>query len=324
MEPLQRDLFDDMGSMALGSRLKRLADALLDNAKQTYALYDVPIDPRWFPVFFVLSHDTQDGLSTGELARRIGQSHASVSQVVKALVAAGLARSARDPADGRANRIRLTPAGRAIVPRAERQYRDVGAAVDALRAQSHTDLLQAVREAEQRLAEQPMFDRVKLQYRARLPDRVTIVDLAPEHAEAFRQLNYAWIEGTFEIEETDRIQLDDPQRTILDPGGAILVALDQDEVLGCCALLVHGDPDDNVLELAKMAVAEHARGRQLGWLLGRAAIERARDMGAERLYLESNRRLVPAIGLYRRLGFTEIFGDPSPYARADIHMELAL
>ncbi len=314
------DLFDEMGPMALGSRLKRLADRLLDDARHTYALYGVPLDPRWFPVFFALSR-TDQSLSTGELARQIGQSHASVSQVVKEMARQGLATSSRDPADGRSNRIRLSPAGRAVVPQAREQYRDVNAAVETLLGESHNDLLQAAREAETLLARRSMFERVKDEYRGRLEERIRVVDFEPRHAEAFRRLNYVWIEEHFEVEGADRAALDSPKEKILDPGGAILIALDGEEVVGTCALLPHRP---GVLELAKMTVAEASRGKQIGWLLGRAAIDRGRSLGARSLYLESNTRLTAALGLYRRLGFQEVHGDPSPYARANIQMELDL
>jgi ribosomal protein S18 acetylase RimI-like enzyme len=76
--------------------------------------------------------------------------------------------------------------------------------------------------------------------------------------------------------------------------------------------------------LAKMAVASTAKGRGIGYMLGKAAIDKSRCLNAARLYLESNTQLVPAIRLYEKLGFERIDGPPSPYRRADIQMELVL
>lgn len=92
-------------------------------------------------------------------------------------------------------------------------------------------------------------------------------------------------------------------------------------VVGTCALI---KMDDERYELAKMAVSEAARGKGIGWLLGRAIIERARDLGATTVYLESNTMLTPAIALYRKLGFKRVTGPPSPYHRCNIQMELGL
>lgn len=97
------------------------------------------------------------------------------------------------------------------------------------------------------------------------------------------------------------------------------MAEDGGEIVGCCAL-IRIAPD--AFELAKMAVAPAARGKGIGAMLGRAAVERARRMGAGRVELLSNTVLHPAIHLYRKLGFIEVPLGPTDYRRADIRMEL--
>ncbi|MEO0433444.1 MAG: GNAT family N-acetyltransferase, partial [Cyanobacteria bacterium J06656_5] len=67
-----------------------------------------------------------------------------------------------------------------------------------------------------------------------------------------------------------------------------------------------------------------AQGKGIGWLLGQAAINRARELGAETIFLESNTVLKPAINLYQKLGFRKVVGQPSPYQRCNIQMELKL
>jgi hypothetical protein len=56
--------------------------------------------------------------------------------------------------------------------------------------------------------------------------------------------------------------LEAPQEQILDKGGHILVAVRDGEPIGVCALL---RVDDATFELAKMAVAEHARDSAPGF-----------------------------------------------------------
>ena len=80
-------------------------------------------------------------------------------------------------------------------------------------------------------------------------------------------------------------------------------------------------------EVAKMAVASEAQGRGVGRLLLEAAIAWARERGAGRLYLESNARLTPALHLYASAGFRHLPTEArpvSPYARADVFMEMLL
>lgn len=150
---------------------------------------------------------------------------------------------------------------------------------------------------------------------------VTIVDFRPEHAQAFRNLNYEWIQKYFEVEESDLKMLEDPKGYILDKGGAILIALLDGEPVGTCALI---KGETGQYELAKMAVSPKAQGKRIGFLLGEATIEKARELGGEMVYLETNSILTPAINLYKKLGFEDASGHDSPYSRCNVQMELKL
>ena len=145
------------------------------------------------------------------------------------------------------------------------------------------------------------------------------MDYRPAFQADFARLNYAWIERYFEIEAADRQSLDNPEQKILQPGGHIFMAQMDNQIVGTCALVKAGDA---VYELAKMAVAESARGKGIGWLLGRAAIDKAEELGARSIFLESNTILKPAIHLYQKLGFKKVIRSPSPYNRCNIQMEL--
>jgi putative acetyltransferase len=144
-----------------------------------------------------------------------------------------------------------------------------------------------------------------------------IVEYSSAHAPAFRRLNQEWIEKYFVMEEPDYISLNDPEEYILKPGGHIFFAVENEEVLGTVALIKEHDG----FELAKMAVTPVAQGRGIGKLLGEAAIAKARELGARHLMLISNRKLIPAITLYEKLGFKEVPLDKdNPYLRGDIKM----
>lgn len=121
------------------------------------------------------------------------------------------------------------------------------------------------------------------------------------------------------MEAADYKSLDHPEEYILHKGGHILFALYNDIPVGTCALI---KMEDGGFELAKMAVSPLVKGKGIGFLLGNAAIEKAKELGANRLYLESNTILKPAISLYHKLGFKKITGKPSPYERSNIQMEL--
>jgi GNAT superfamily N-acetyltransferase len=148
-----------------------------------------------------------------------------------------------------------------------------------------------------------------------------IVDFRPEHAQAFRALNVAWISKHFALEAADLKALDDPQGYILDRGGKVFMALQDGEPVGCVALLKLADGG---YEVAKMTVAEHLRGSGLGKRLMQRCIDAAEAEGAPRLYLETNSGLAPALALYRAMGFRELAAQQTEYARCDVWMERPL
>ncbi len=152
---------------------------------------------------------------------------------------------------------------------------------------------------------------------------IKIIPYTSAHAAAFKAINEEWIMKYFKMEDSDYKALDHPKEYILDRGGAILVAIEEGEVVGVCALIKMDHPDYE-FELAKMGVRPQMHGKGIGYLIGRAIIEKAREMGAKKIYLETNSCLTPAIKLYFKLGFTEVEGISTPYERCNFQMEMKL
>jgi GNAT superfamily N-acetyltransferase len=148
---------------------------------------------------------------------------------------------------------------------------------------------------------------------------IEIIDYKPEHHSLYRKLNRDWIEKYFEIEEADLRALDEPEKYILGKGGFIFMAKYKDEIVGTCSLI---KIDDSTFELAKMAVIDKAKGKGIGFLLGKHCIKTAQQAGARKVELLSNTILVPAISLYKKLGFKEVELPVTDYKRANIKMEL--
>lgn len=151
---------------------------------------------------------------------------------------------------------------------------------------------------------------------------ITIEQWNPVYKEAFYRLNREWIEVDYPLEDVDIQVLSDPELHILSGGGSILSAIANNEVVGVVALRPAGP---NVLELTKMAVDLSWRGRGIGKMLMRAAIQEARNLSAYRVILYSNTQTSgPAVQLYRKTGFREIPLETGKYKRANIKMELSL
>jgi ribosomal protein S18 acetylase RimI-like enzyme len=149
-----------------------------------------------------------------------------------------------------------------------------------------------------------------------------IVPFRDEHAGGFYTLNRHWLDQHGLYEPADEAQLADPWGTFLDSGGAILVAVIDDAVVGTSAVVPHAPGE---AEVAKLTVVPGLRGQGLGRRLVEASLEAVRRGGYERAVLVSNSKLREAIRLYESLGFEH---RPMPagvaYETANVWMELDL
>jgi len=115
--------------------------------------------------------------------------------------------------------------------------------------------------------------------------------------------------------------VNDPRGTIINRGGCIFLAKENEIIAGTAALMKE---HDGVYELAKMTVAKGFRGRGISKLLMKRCLDEAKALGAKRLILFSNHQLETAIQLYRKFGFKDIPVEDSPFETADVKMELVL
>jgi DNA-binding MarR family transcriptional regulator/GNAT superfamily N-acetyltransferase len=315
------EFFKQAGKIAIGSRLRMLTEKITEDATKIYRLYGVNLQPKWFPVFYMLSAGEEKTVT--EIAKLIGHSHPSVSRIIREMSKKGVVKEKKDKKDGRRNVVTLSHKGNEIAIKIQDQYSDVSKAIDQILAQTKHDIWKAIEEWEFLLTQKSLLRRVQEQQKLRESGRVRIVAYLPKYKKVFKSLNEEWITTYFKMEEADHKALDDPQGYILKKGGHILVALYNNEPVGVCAL-IKMESDLYDFELAKMAVSPKAQGKNIGWLLGQSVIEKVKALGASGIYLESNTILKPAINLYHKLGFQKVAGHPTPYERCNIQMELLL
>ncbi|KGO93601.1 bifunctional helix-turn-helix transcriptional regulator/GNAT family N-acetyltransferase [Flavobacterium subsaxonicum] len=315
------NLFDKTGKMALGSRLRLLTAKVTEEASKIYELYDVEFNPKWFPIFFVLSEGNPKTIT--EIATEVGHSQPSVTKIIKEMVLSGLVQENLKSTDKRRNVAGLTDKGSELAEKIKIQCADIDIAIDGVIAEATNNLWEAIAEWEYLFEQKSLYQRVYEQKKLRESKNVQIINYEPQYKSAFRSLNEEWISTYFEMEEADFIALNNPVEYILAKGGKIFVALYNNEPVGVCALIKMEDKKYD-FEMAKMAVSPKVQGKNVGWLLGQAIINAAKNEGAAALYLESNTILKPAINLYHKMGFKKIAGQPTPYKRCNIQMELDL
>lgn len=97
-------------------------------------------------------------------------------------------------------------------------------------------------------------------------------------------------------------ELDDPAVKYSPPHGELLVALENDEVLG---MVAYHSLTQKRCEMKRLYLTPNARGRHLGERLVETIIEHARASGYEEMVLDTIKPLKAAVSLYRKYGFEE-------------------
>lgn len=144
-----------------------------------------------------------------------------------------------------------------------------------------------------------------------------IIENESEYLNDFIALNEEWITANFQLEDIDKKLAANPQK-VIDDGGYIFSLVDNNKVIGVCALFNEGN---NVYELARMAVSSKQRGKGYGEKLIKACLSKSQEIKANKVYLVTNEKLEAAIALYKKHGFKIVSTEQHPvYSRANITM----
>lgn len=313
---MENDFVKDLGLLSVVTRLKRVSDAMIHDGRRLYKELGMDIEPNWYVIFKLL--ETNGEMTVTEIAEKIGFAHPSVISIVNKMIKANYLEEKKCGLDGRRRLLKLTPKAEEKLPEFEKVW---NAGVSGVkRMLSDLDVLTFLDTIEQRVAEKGFKQRALTEL-ARQKE-VEVIEFEEKYADDFARLNYEWIEEFFAIEDHDREMLDNPNEYIINDGGQIFIALFEGEAVGTVALLRVGEDS---FELAKMAVSSKYRGLKIGDKLMSACLEYAKKVDKSRVFLLSNRKLIPAITLYKKFGFIEIPLDPSTlYQRTDIQMELII
>ena len=150
---------------------------------------------------------------------------------------------------------------------------------------------------------------------------IEIIDFQPQYSAHFYELNVEWLEKFFYVEPYDKKVLSKPEEFIINKGGYIFFAKYNNEIVGTVALI----NQNSFFELSKMAVSPNYQGLKIGQQLMDHCINFAKQKDWGSITLYSHRKLVPAINLYKKIGFEEIeLESDSHYERSDIKMRLDL
>jgi len=140
---------------------------------------------------------------------------------------------------------------------------------------------------------------------------------SPEEIEQARKLfeEYAaWVEISLCFQNFDKEMAELPG-DYAPPTGRLLLAFVDDHLAGCVALR---DVGNRTCEMKRLYLRPNVRGKGYGRQLALAIIDEARQIGYQRMCLDTlPGRMDQALALYRSLGFKEIpayYNNPVPGA----------
>lgn len=154
----------------------------------------------------------------------------------------------------------------------------------------------------------------------RVVDTLYVISWSTQYKQDFKEMSLAWVQESFELEESDIRQLETPEKTIIQPGGQIFFLLNGERrMVGTIAMMLC----DGECELGKLTIKKEFNGKGYAHPLMREGIAWARDGKQKSVLLLCAVKLEKAITLYKRYGFETIhLGQHPEYKRCDIVMRL--
>lgn len=126
------NLYQSLGYLVLGSRLRRMSETFLSEINRIYQNEGIEFDASWFPVFYLLSKN--DSLSIKELSEQTEVSHPAASQLITNLKNRKLVESTVSADDGRRQMVQFTDNGRELLKQILPVWDAISAAMNELEA----------------------------------------------------------------------------------------------------------------------------------------------------------------------------------------------
>lgn len=299
------DFIEELGTLALGTRIKNLSELLMRDVSRIYKDQDVDFKPRWFTLFQLIIRKTE--ISVTEIAKELKQTHPAVVQVVNSLEKKRLVTTRKDKTDQRKRLVRLTKKGKKLAEDLNPVWEAVQQAAQEILTESEPDLLSNIAKVEKALKQKSTYQRIKEKLINTATKEIELIAFDEKHLNDFRRLNEDWLRSYLEITDHDRHILSDPVKEIINKNGEIYLLISEGKIIGTYALQ---RISDQACELSKFTVMKEFRGQKLGERMLGHAIEKARKLGCNAIVLYTHHELKEATQLYSKMGFEMIQDHP--------------
>lgn len=159
---IEKDFFDELGEVALGSRLKRLSDRVMQDASRMYKYSGYDMQPKWFTLMSLLANKKE--VSINQAAIFLGQTQPFISQNSKEMFKAGLITFKADPNDARRKIMLLSKQGKSKFKKMIKLRESVKMAAESICSETEQNFYQALKQFEQALQNKSLFERTLENY----------------------------------------------------------------------------------------------------------------------------------------------------------------
>ena len=224
------ELFLEIG---IGTRCRRNFERLSSEIDNIYKAENVDMSAREFPIVYCVLN--RGPLTIADIQKLSGLSHSAISQTVKKLVAKDILFLEKGE-DARSKIVALTDAGNALIEKLTPMWEMARDAMSKALDECNTNILDAFADYEAALENKSFTQRYYDQKNSKAVGKIEVIPYDVKYREYWRIINQKWIETLFEMEQEDIINLNDPEKYVLDKGGEIYFALLDGEPVGAIAL----------------------------------------------------------------------------------------
>ncbi|SMC56343.1 DNA-binding transcriptional regulator, MarR family [Desulfocicer vacuolatum DSM 3385] len=243
-------IYENAGTLFLGSRLKRLSDQFLSDLGKIYEGAGISFEPTWFPIFYLL--DTTEDVTISRIAKQLEITHSGASQMVTSLKKKGFVEISRICQDRRLKTVAFTARGKAKLKEIKPVWRALRESMDDLLSPKgqRSRVLGLLEELEAGMARMDLVMTVekRLLFNQFL-DEIEIVPYLAELHDALMALVLGWIADNPHTLHRDVNWMHQMPFTV--SGGKmplILMAVHQKEVI--CACVAMPDSRNHSAELS--------------------------------------------------------------------------
>jgi len=158
----KKDYFDELGEIALGSRLKRLSDKVMSDATRIYKYTGHDMQPRWFTLMSLLAD--KKTVSVVEAAGFLGLSQPCISQFSREMFKANLIQFKSDPDDLRRKIMSLSKNGKTQYKKMSKVRKAVRSAAKSMCSEEGQDFYRALKRFEAAWKRKSLYQRTMENY----------------------------------------------------------------------------------------------------------------------------------------------------------------